>query len=85
MQNFRSKLLTAFALTLAPPALVGGLWLYAATTGCSGGDCTGPMIGIMLLGLAAVPVTLLGATCLTALLLGALWKLARGPAASRSS
>jgi hypothetical protein len=77
MQDFRFKLRKALALTLFPPALVGGLYLYASTTGCSGGDCTGPMMGILFLGLGAVAVTLVGVTCLLGLLLDGLWNLAR--------
>jgi len=77
MQNFRSKFRKALALTLLPPALVAGLYLYASTTGCSGGDCTGPMLGIVFLGLGAVAVTLVGIMCLLGLLLTGLWDLAR--------
>jgi hypothetical protein len=77
MKTFRSKLRTALALTLLPPALVAGLYLYASTTGCSGGDCTGPMLGLALLALAAAAVTLVGATCLAGLLLEALWAAAK--------
>jgi hypothetical protein len=58
--KLRVKLQRAFLYLLLPPAAVGGLYWYGSSTGCSGGDCTGAMMGIMFLGLLAVPVMLAG-------------------------
>ena len=58
--KLRIKLQRAGMLLLLPPAGVGGLYLYGSTTGCSGGDCTGAMMGIMFLGVLAVPLMLAG-------------------------
>ena len=58
--KLRIKLQRAAMLLLLPPAGVGGLYLYGSSTGCSGGDCTGAMLGVIFLGLLAVPLMLAG-------------------------
>ena len=58
--KLRIKLQRALMLLLLPPAGVGGLYLYGSSTGCSGGDCTGAMLGVIFLGVLAVPVMLAG-------------------------
>jgi hypothetical protein len=75
--KIRVKLQRALMLLLLPPAAVGGLYLYGSTTGCSGGDCTGAMMGIMFLGVLAVPLMLAGVLYLIdigLILLGAWWR-----------
>ena len=56
----RIKLQRAAMLILLPPAGVVALYLYGSSTGCSGGDCTGAMMGVLFLGVLAVPVVLAG-------------------------
>ena len=58
--KLRIKLQRAIMLLLLPPAAAGGLYLYGSSTGCSGGDCTGAMLGVIFLGLLAVPLMLAG-------------------------
>jgi hypothetical protein len=60
MRQDRSKWVASLILTVAPLALLAVLYFAAAGTGCSGGDCTGTMIGILLLGVMAVPVSAFG-------------------------
>lgn len=52
-QERTSNLKLGLGTLLLPPAALVATYYAASTTGCSGGDCTGPMI---LFGLAAVPV-----------------------------
>lgn len=75
VRGFRDRLNFALTAIFVPPAAVAGLYLYGSSTGCSGGDCTGAMMGVMLLGVVAVPVMLAGLLMLIDLgltLLGAL-------------
>jgi hypothetical protein len=60
VRGFRDRLYFALTALIVPPAAVAGLYLYGSGTGCSGGDCTGPMMGVLLLGVLAVPVMLSG-------------------------
>ena len=60
MSSFGKRLTFGVALALFPPLIVAALYLYGSSTECSGGDCTGPMMGVLLLGLLAVPVSLAG-------------------------
>jgi len=71
--KLRIKLQNAAVLILLPPAGVAGLYLYGSSTGCSGGDCTGAMIGVTLLAILAVPVMLAGLLILIDLGLTAVW------------
>ena len=54
------KLRRAAMLIVLPPAGVVALYAYGSSTGCSGGDCTGAMMGVMFLGVLAVPIVLAG-------------------------
>lgn len=47
-------------LLLAPPALWFILYWIASGTGCAGGDCMGPMIGLFLIGGLGALVSLIG-------------------------
>ena len=58
--NLRMKLQRALILMLLPPFVIAALYLYGSTTGCSGGSCTGTMMGIMFLGVLAVPLMFAG-------------------------
>ena len=58
--KIRSKLLSAAMLILLPPTGVVALYFYGSSTGCSGGDCTGSMMGVLFLGVLAIPVMLAG-------------------------
>ena len=60
MSQFQKQLTFGLAAAVLPPLGVTALYLYGSSTGCSGGDCTGPMMAVMLLGLAAIPVSLGG-------------------------
>ena len=60
MSQFQKQLTFGLAAAVLPPLAVAALYLYGSSTGCSGGDCTGPMMVVMLLGLAAIPVSLGG-------------------------
>jgi hypothetical protein len=57
--NGRLKLVGSACFTILPPALVALAYHRASQTGCSGGDCTGAMMGIMLLGFGACVVSLI--------------------------
>jgi hypothetical protein len=59
-KGVRDRLYFALAALFVPPAAVAGLYLYGSSTGCSGGDCTGSMMGVMLFAVLAVPVMLAG-------------------------
>ena len=74
MRSFRFELRKALALTLIPPAFVAGLYYYGSSTECSGGDCTGPMMAVIFIGLAAVPISLTGVASLFLLLLDGVLK-----------
>ena len=73
-QSFRKQLYFGLALTFVPPAVVAALYLYASSTGCSGGECAGAMLLVGLLGLAAVATTLTGAIWLLIILVNQLFK-----------
>ena len=60
-------------MLVLPPAAVAGLYLYGSSTGCSGGDCTGPMMALGFLGLLAVPVSLTGLVWTVIVLVGEMW------------
>jgi hypothetical protein len=47
-----SKLKFGLGALLFPPVILAAAYYAASSTGCSGGDCTGPMI---LLGLSMIP------------------------------
>jgi len=60
VNSFRDQLHFGLAATFVPPAGVAALYLYGSSTGCSGGDCTGAMILVGLLGLLAIPISIGG-------------------------
>lgn len=51
--NSRFKLISTAVAAVAPPVFVALAYHQASKTGCSGGDCAGPMIAIIFLGFAA--------------------------------
>ena len=77
MNAFRSQLIAGLAAMALPPAIVGGLYLYGSSTGCSGGDCTGPMMAIGILGLVAIPISITGAVWTLIVLVGELFRRVR--------
>lgn len=56
--RFEHKWKIGLGLTVAPPVLWFLLYLLASQTGCAGGDCMGPMIGMLVLGGLAALVSL---------------------------
>lgn len=56
----RFKLLGAAMMAAVPPALAALAYNRASETGCSGGDCTGAMVGVALLGLGAGVISCVG-------------------------
>ena len=55
-----TKLKIGLALLLAPPVLLAVAYYAASSTGCSGGDCTGPMLGLLLLAVPVAAIALFG-------------------------
>ena len=55
-----TKLKIGSALLVVPPALLAAAYFAASSTGCSGGDCTGPMIGLLLLAVPIAAIAILG-------------------------
>lgn len=72
MKGFRDQLYFGLAAAFVPPAAVAGLFLYGSSTGCSGGDCTGAMILVGILGIAAIPISLGGLVWTAIVLVGEL-------------
>ena len=58
--RYKHKWKIGLGLTVAPPVLWCVLYLLASGTGCAGGSCMGPMIGLLLVGGIAALVTLVG-------------------------
>ncbi len=85
MHNFRFRLTNAIMLTLVPPALVACLYLYGSATGCSGGDCTGTMMGVLMLGLLAALLSACGLLALVRLGIEAAWNATRQRLMRRAS
>lgn len=56
----RHKWKVGLGLMVITPAIFYMLYQWASSTGCSGGDCMGPMIGLILLGIVVVLITLTG-------------------------
>ena len=74
VRSFRTQLIFGVALAALPPLAVVGLYWYGSSTGCSGGDCTGPMMGVMMLGLIAVPMSIAGILYTVVTLAGELFR-----------
>jgi len=56
----RSKLTLGLSTLLIPPMALIATYYAASSTGCSGGDCTGPMLALGLLAIPLAAVSLFG-------------------------
>ena len=75
MASFRSQLRFGLAMAVLPPAAVAGLYFYGVSTGCSGGDCTGAMFIVGLLGLIALLLSFGGVVWTAIVLIGELFRI----------
>lgn len=82
LPNNRWKILIAAGAMILPPLAITALYYAAAQTGCSGGDCTGAMIIIGLMGVAVAIVAIAAAGALFQSLIGSLLQAVVGRIAS---
>ena len=71
--KFRTNLGVAILITLSPPACAVGLYYMASRTGCSGGDCGGAMMMVIMIGVVAFLMGAIGALTAAILLINEFW------------